>query len=168
MNKLASFGFIVLLFLLLSLVVLFGFFVFTPKLKEYRALQIGLDEKQQTLKVDEKQFDMTYTKLQSLQESEQNIDHALQRHFDEQAFELYLKKYFTTYTLRSITTEQTDDFQTDILEVRVNIGSPSEYYAFIKALENFVWVAEVKGIQKFEGVAQGIQAHFTLKVYTKR
>jgi len=168
MNKLASFGFIVLLFLLLSVVVLFGFFVFTPKLKAYRALQIALDEKHQAVKSDEAEFDLTYTKLQTLQESEKNIDLALHRHFDEQQFELYLKNYFQNYSLRSITTEQTDDLQTDTLEIRANIATPAEYYAFIEALNNFVWVVEVEGTQKFKGIEQGIEAHFTLKVYTKR
>ena len=168
MNKFASFGFIVLLFLLLSVVVLFGFFVFTPKLKEYRALQIALAEKEQSYRVAEEQFDMTYTKLQALQESERNIDLALHRHFDEQQFELYLQKYFKIYSLRSITTQKEGDFQTDSLEIKVSISSPAEYYAFIEALNAFTWVAEVEGTQKFKGVSKGIEAHYTLKVYTKR
>ena len=168
MNKLASFGFIVLLFLLLSVVVLFGFFVFTPKLKEYRALQIELAEKEQTYKAAEKQFDTTYIKFQVLQESEKNIDLALRRHFDEQQFELYLQQHFKNYSLRSITTENEDSFQTDMLEIKVTIATPAEYYDFIEALNKFVWVAELEGAQKFKGVAEGIEAHFTLKVYTKR
>jgi len=168
MNKLASFGFIVLLFLLLSVVVVFGFFVFTPKLKEYRALQIELTQKQKEHKRAEKQFDTTYTKLQALQESEKNIDLALQRHFDEQQFELYLQQHFKDFSLRSITTELGDEFQTDILEIQATISTPAEYYDFIEALSAFVWVAELEGTQKFKGVSKGIEAHFTLKVYTKR
>jgi len=168
MNKLASFGFIVLLFLLMSVVVVFGFFVFTPKLKAYRALQIELAQKQKELKSEEKQFDLTYTKLQALQESEKNIDLALQRHFDEQQFELYLQQHFKKYSLRSITSEYDDDFQTDLLEIQVTISTPAKYYDFIDALNAFVWVAELEGTQKFKGVSKGIEAHFRLKVYTKR
>ncbi len=168
MNKLASFGFIVLLFLLLSVVVIFGFFVFTPKLKAYRALQIEIKQKQQELKRDEKQFDLTYTKLQALQEREKSIDLALQRHFDEENFELYLQQHFKKFSLRSITSEYEDDLQTDVLEIKVSINTPAEYYAFIDALNAFVWVAELEGTEKFKGVNDGIEAHFALKVYTKR
>jgi len=168
MNKLASFGFIVLLFLLLSVVVVFGFFVFTPKLKEYRALKIEITQKQKELKSEEKQFDLTYTKLQSLQESEKNIDLALQRHFDEQQFELYLQQHFKRYSLRSITSEYDDNFETDLLEIQVTISTPAKYYDFVDVLNAFVWVAELEGTQKFKGVNEGIEAHFRLKVYTKR
>jgi hypothetical protein len=168
MSKLASFGFIVLLFLLLSVVVVFGFFVFTPELKAYRALQIELAQKQKELKSEEKQFDLTYTKLQALQESEKNIDLALQRHFDEQQFERYLQRYFKDFSLRSITTELEDGFQIDVLEVQATITTPAKYYDFIEALNAFVWVTELEATQKFRGVGEGIEAHFTLKVYTQR
>lgn len=168
MSKFASFGIVVVLFLLLSLLVLFGFFVFAPDIKDYRALSIELEEKTSTLNAVERRFDTAYKTLQDLQERERQIDQALQKHFDEAAFEQYVGRYFKTYTLRSISSEYKGDFQTDTITIRVLITSPMEYYKFIDALNRFEWVAKLEGTQKFQGVRDGIETHFTLKVYTKR
>ena len=168
MSKFASFGIVVVLFLLLSLVVLFGFFVFAPDIKEYRALSIELSEKKSVLDAVETRFDTAYKRLQDLQERERQIDQALQKHFDEATFEKYVGRFFKAYDLRSINSEYEDDFQTDTITLRVLIASPMEYYKFIDALNSFEWVAEVEGTQRFEGVSDGIETHFTLKVYTKR
>ena len=168
MSKFASFGIVVVLFLLLSLVVLFGFFVFAPDIKAYRALSIELSEKQSALDALETRFDKAYRRLQDLQERERRIDQALHRHFDEAAFERYVGGFFKAYELRSISSEYEGDLQTDTISLRVLIASPVEYYRFIDALNRFEWVAEVKGTQRFEGVSEGIETHFTLKVYTKR
>ena len=167
MSKFASFGFIILLFLLLSGVVFFGFFVFTPKIKAYRALNIELQKTSSELQVNEAAFDKLYLSLQSLQEKEKAIDLAQHKHFDQDLFEDYLKRYFTTFTLRSIVSEKNEVFQTDTLAIRTTIATPAEYYRFIDALNLFEWVVEVDGTLQFKGVSDGIETHFTLKVYTK-
>lgn len=168
MSKFASFGVVVLLFLLLSLTVMFGFFVFTPDIKAYRALNIELSEKQKRLSEAEKIFSEKYQRVQDLQDRERQIDRALQKHFDEAAFEAYLSRYFKTYSLRSIISEHEGEWQTDTIAVQVIIDSPAEYYKFIDALNQFEWVAEVEGTQMFKGTASGIKTSFTLKVYTRR
>ncbi len=167
MSKFASFGVVLLLFILLSVVVVFGFFVFAPKIKAYRALNIELQLKSAELTTAEQVFDNHYAELQSLQEREKNIDIAMQKHFDEDQFETFLKQYFTSFTLRSITSEKDEVYQTEVIAIRVNIATPLEYYSFIDALNQFEWVAEVDGTQQFKGVKNGIEAQFTLKVYTK-
>ena len=167
MSKFASFGSVVLLFILLSVVVVFGFFVFTPKVKAYRALNIELQQNSDDLATAEKEFDRHYADLQNLQDREKNIDIALHKHFDEERFETYLSQYFTSFTLRSIVSEKDEAFQTDILDVRAKIATPVEYYRFIDALNQFEWVVEVDGTLQFKGVKDGIDTHFILKVYTK-
>ena len=167
MSKFASFGMVILLFILLSVVVLFGFFVFTPKIKAYRALNIELQQNSTQLAMAEKEFDGHYKVLQNLQDREKNIDIALHKHFDLDRFESYLKQHFTSFTLRSIISERDELFQTEMIVVRATIAAPAEYYRFIDTLNQFEWVVEVDGTQQFKGVKDGIATQFTLKVYTK-
>ncbi len=167
MSKFASFGSVILLFVLLSVVVVFGFFVFTPKVKAYRVLNIELQQNSIELAAAEKEFDKHYADLQNLQGKIKNIDIALHKHFDEDRFETYLKQHFTSFTVRSITSEKDEVFQTEAINIRAKITSPAEYYRFIDALNQFEWVAEVNGALQFKGVKDGINTHFTLKIYTK-
>ncbi len=167
MSKGTSFGFIVLLFLLLSGVVLFGFFVLTPKIKAYRALSIGIEQTAADAKSLEKEFDKEYSRLQTLQEKEKKIDIALHKHFDQKGLEGYLQHYFSALTLERINSVKSNGLQVDSLDVRAKITSPAEYYRFIDALNAFDWVGEVEGALQFKGEADGIATHFTLKVYTK-
>ena len=167
MSKATSFGFTVLLFLLLSGVVLFGFFVFTPKIKAYRALSIGIEQTAAGVESLEKEFYKEYARLQSLQEKEKNIDIALHKHFGQKGFEGYLQHYFSALTLSGTNSERSNDLQVDTLDVLAKIASPAEYYRFIDALNEFDWVGEVEGAVQFKGEADGIATHFTLKVYTK-
>lgn len=167
MSKFASFGMVILLFILLSVVVVFGFFVFTPKIKAYRALSIEQQLLSDELAAAEKEFDGHYSALQNLQEREKSIDIALHKHFDLDRFERYLKQHFSSYTLRSIVSEKDEFFQTELIVVRATIATPAEYYRFIDALNQFEWVVEVDGTQQFKGVKDGIATQFTLKVYTK-
>ena len=166
MNKFASFGMVILLFVLLSVVVVFGFFVFTPKIKAYRALSIELQLHSAELARAEKEFDGHYAALQNLQDREKSIDIALHRHFDLDRFETYLKQHFSSYTLRSIVSERDEFFQTELIAVRATIATPAEYYRFIDALNRFEWVVEVDGTQQFKGVKGGIDTQFTLRVRT--
>ena len=167
MSKGTSFGFIVLLFLLLSGVVLFGFFVLTPKIKAYRALSIGIEQTAADAKSLEKEFDKEYSRLQTLQEKEKKIDIALHKPFDQKGLQGYLKHYFSALTLSGINSMRNGDLQVDTLDVRAKITSPADYYRFIDALNAFDWVGEVEGPLQFRGEADGIATHFTLKVYTK-
>jgi hypothetical protein len=166
-SKGTSFGFIVLLFLLLSGVVLFGFFVFTPKIKAYRVLSIGIELTAADVKSLETAFDKEYTRLQTLQEKEKKIDIALQKHFDQKGLEGYLQHYFSVVTLNSIISERSNGLQVDTVDVRAKITSPAEYYRFIDALNEFDWAGEIDGRVQFKGETDGIATHFTLKVYTK-
>ncbi|WP_345975207.1 hypothetical protein [Sulfurimonas sp. HSL3-7] len=167
MSKGTSFGFTVLLFLLLSGVVLFGFFVFTPKIKAYRALSIGIEQTAEDVKSLEKEFDKEYGRLQALQEKEKKIDIALHKSFDQKGLEGYLQHYFSALTLTGISSTKSNKLQVDTLDVRAKIASPAEYYRFIDALNEFDWVGEVVGALQFKGEADGIATHFTLQVYTK-
>jgi len=167
MSKFASFGMVIILFLLLSVTVLFGFFIFAPEVKAYRALDIALEEKSSELERLEAAFDKKYALLQSLQESEAAIDRALHQHFDEDTFESYVKQFFKGVQLRSIVSEKDGRIQTDLVTVVGTITSPKEYYRFIDALNRFTWVAEIEGTQRFKGKPEGIEASFNLKVYTK-
>ena len=167
MNKFASFGVVILLFILLSALVVFGFFVFTPKIKTYRALNIELQQNSAELTAAEKEFDGHYVQLQNLQEREKNIDLALHKHFDLDRFETYLKQHFSSFSLRSVISEKDTLFQTELIAVQAKIATPVEYYRFIDALNRFEWVVEVDGTQKFVGAKDGINTHFILKVYTK-
>ncbi|MDA3946582.1 MAG: hypothetical protein PF439_07890 [Helicobacteraceae bacterium] len=167
MSKLASFGSVVLLFLLLSVVVVFGFMVFTPKVKTYRALNIELQNKNLELELLEERFDKEYASLQRLQERERNIDIALQRHFNLKAFETYLNNYFTSVTLGSLKSLQLNDLMIHELDVQAQITSPDEYYRFLEALNGFAWVVEVDGTLQFKGLEDGISTRFIVKVYTK-
>lgn len=166
MNKFSSLGSVVLLFVLLSVVVVFGFFVFTPKIKAYRTLNIELAQNRTDLAIAEKEFDKHYSELQNLQGKEKNIDIALHKHFDAQEFETYLGQYFKAVTFRSIVSEKDEVYRTDLIDVSAKIASPVDYYRFIDALNMFEWVVEVDGTLQFEGVEDGIDTRFILKVRT--
>ncbi len=166
MSKFASFGSIILLFVLSSVIVVFGFYVFTPKIKAYRALNIDLMQDSADLESAEKEFEKYYAQLQNLQEREKNIDMALHRHFDVDQFESYLKQYFASFSLRSVISEKSGPYQMEMIAVRATIATPTDYYRFIDALNLFEWVAEVDGTLLFKGVENGIDTHFKLKVRT--
>ncbi|MEN8147304.1 MAG: hypothetical protein ABFR02_06775 [Campylobacterota bacterium] len=167
MSKFTSFGSVVLLFILLSVAVVFGFFVFTPKIKAYRALNIELQQNSIKLATAEKEFDGYYGDLQNLQGREKSIDIALHKHFDADRFENYLQQHFASCTVRTIVSEKDEVFQTEVINIRAKIASPAEYYRFIDALNLFEWVVEVNGVLQFKGEKDGINTHFALKVYTK-
>ncbi len=168
MSKFTSFGSVILLFILLSVLVLFGFFVFTPKIKMYRALNIELQQRSADLETAEKTFDKQYKVLQILQEKEKNIDLALQKHFNVGQFERYLQQYFLSLTLNKIATTEDAIYQRDLIDVQAKIASPVEYYRFINALNKFAWVVEIDGNQQFKGADDGIDTHFTLNVITAK
>jgi hypothetical protein len=166
MSKFASFGFVVLLFLLLSGVVFFGFFILTPKIKEYRGLNMGLQEKSADVTALEQAFSKQYLALRTLQEKEANIDIALNKHFDQTQFQAYMQRYFVSMTLQSIAREQSGGLLVNRLDVHAKIASPTEYYRFIDALNSFEWVVEVGDTLQFKGEEDEIETHFTLNVYT--
>jgi hypothetical protein len=166
MSKFASFGFLLLLFLLLSVIVLFGFFIFTPKIKEYRVLDLELQRSTATLTKLEDAFDKDYTRLKTLQEREHNIDAALHKYFNQKRFEEYLRLFFPIVAIEHIKQDKDDGHNIETLDIRAVIKSPSEYYRFIDALHNFEWVVEVNGVLQFKGREDGIATHFTVKVYT--
>jgi len=166
MSKFASFGFLLLLFLLLSVIVLFGFFVFTPKIKEYRLLDLELQRNSATLAKLEDTFDKDYTRLKTLQEREHNIDTALHKYFNQKRFEEYLRLYFPIVEIEHIKQEKDKGRNVETIDIRAVIKSPAEYYRFIDALNDFEWVVEVNGVLQFKGGENGIGTHFTLKVYT--
>jgi len=166
MSKFASFGSVILLFVLSSVIVVFGFYVFTPKIKAYRTLNIDLMQNSVDLERVEKEFDRSYAQLQNLQEREKNIDIALHKHFDVDRFESYLKEHFASFSIRGITSEKSGPYLVETIAVRATIASPTEYYRFLDALNQFEWVAEVDGTLLFKGTESGIDTHFTLKVRT--
>lgn len=167
MSKFASFGFVILLFLLLSVVVFFGFFVFTPKIKEYRALNMELQQNGAYLTSLEREFGKQYAALRNLQEREAAIDIALHKYFDQTQFQEFLQHYFAAFALQSISSEQESALLVNRFDVRAKIASPAEYYRFVDALNGFEWVVEVGDALQFEGEEEGIETHFTLSVYTK-
>jgi hypothetical protein len=167
MSKFASFGFVILLFILLSGVVYFGFFILTPKIKEYRSLKMELQQKSADVTVLEQAFSKQYLILRTLQEREGNIDIALHRYFDQTQFQVYMQRYFASLSLQRIATEQEGALLVNRLDVRAKIASPAEYYRFIDALNSFEWVVEVGDALQFKGEEDGIATHFTLNVYTK-
>jgi hypothetical protein len=167
MSKFASFGFVILLFILLSGVVYFGFFILTPKIKEYRSLKMELQQKSADVTVLEQAFTKQYLILRTLQEREANIDIALHRYFDQTQFQVYMQRYFASLSLQRIATEQEGALLVNRLDVRAKIASPAEYYRFIDALNSFEWVVEVGDALQFKGEEDGIATHFTLNVYTK-
>lgn len=166
MSKLTSFGSVILLFVLSSAVVVFGFYVFTPKIKAYRALNIELIQNSVDLAHAEKAFDKSYAQLQNLQEREKSIDIALHKHFDVDRFESYLKRAFASFSVRSVTSEKSGPYQVEMIAVHATLATPTDYYRFIDALNLFEWVAEVEGALSFTGAENGIDAHFKLKVRT--
>ncbi len=168
MSKFTSFGSVILLFILLSVLVVFGFFVFTPKIKTYRALNIEIEQRSTDLKAAETMFDKQYKTLQNLQDKEKNIDLALQKHFNIQQFETYLQRYFLSIGLNKIETTEDAFYQRELIDVQAKIASPAEYYRFIDALNQFEWVVEIDGNQQFKGADDGIDTHFTLNVITAK
>lgn len=168
MNKFASFGSVILLFLLLSVIVVFGFWVFTPKIKTYRALNIEIERNSAELAAAETKFDKQYARLQRLQEQEKKIDRALGRRYDEQAFSRYLETYLPALTLKDLGEVKKNGLSVHKLAVEAQIDTPEAYYRFIDALAAFDWVAEVDGTLHFRGTQEGIATRFTLKVYTRQ
>ena len=168
MSKFASFILVMLIFLFMSVVVSFGFFSFTPKIKAKRLLSIELEQKNMMLDAAEKKFDQNYKQLQQLQEREKYVDLALEKRFDETRFEHFIAQHFNRYALRSITTEQELAYQADIIDISAITTSPVTFYRFVDMLNRFDWVAEVVSTQQFRSVPDGVETHFVLKVYTRK
>jgi len=166
MSKFTTFGSILLLFLLLSGIVFFGFFVFTPKIKSYRALSIEEQRSAAGLAELECSFDKHYKVLQGFQERDKHVDIALNRHFDLERFRADYAGYFSELELRTEERERIENMQLDRLEVNAKIDSPVAFYRFIEALNRFTWVAEIEDPLTFNGKEDGIYTHFTLRVYT--
>lgn len=166
MSKFASFGFLLLLFVLLSVIVLFGFFVFTPKIKEYRTLNLELQRSTSNLTKLEATFDKDYARLKILQEREHNIDAALHKYFNQDRFEEYLRLFFPVVTIERVKQQKDNGLNVEVLDIRSVIKTPVEYYRFIDALHEFEWVVEANGVLQFKGTEEGIATHFTVKVYT--
>ncbi len=167
MNKHTSFALVVFIFLFLSLLVFLGFFIISPEVKEYRMQSIALAQQSSRVVQKELDYNRAYQSLQSLQEQEQSFDQAINRHFKLEDFEAYLDQYFLSFEVKNITTQHKKDLKIDTLEIRAIFDAPVRYYRFIDALNTFEWVAEIEDPQKFKGVAVGIEAYFTLKVYTR-
>ncbi|MCJ7765859.1 MAG: hypothetical protein MUP09_07965 [Thiovulaceae bacterium] len=167
MSKFASFGFVILLFLLLSGVVFFGFFIFTPKIKAYRALNMELQQGSSDLSLLEQEFNKQYSSLRNLQGREADIDIALHRYFDQTQFQEFLQHQFASFMIHHTGREQNGDLLVNRMDVRAKIASPAEYYRFVDILNGFEWVVEVGERLQFKSVEDGIEAHFTLKVYTQ-
>ncbi len=168
MSRFTTFGSVILLFILMSLLVVFGFFIFTPKIKTYRALNIELQQSNSDYAAAKQVFDKQYKALQNLQDREKNIDIALQKHFDLEQFKNYLQTYLPSPSLVNINTTTDANYQIALIDVRTTINSPVVYYRFIEALNAFKWVVEINGNQQFKGTEEGIETHFTLKVWTAR
>ena len=166
MSKFASFGLLVVLFMMLSMVVVFGFFFFTPKIKSYRALNIELELKSKDLQRAEKSAQKDMAELKHLKERADVLHMALKQRFEPANFEAFVKQYFKKFSVKSIESEHLEKYQLDSVEIIAYITSPTEYYHFIKTLNQFSWVAEVGNIQEFISVDEGIETHFVLKVYT--
>lgn len=166
MSRLNAFVSLVLLFILLSVVVIFGFYTFTPKVKNLRALKLSLQTQERELEVLEAEFDKSYARLQELQEREKEIDKGIYKHFDLELFEHYLQRYFKDVDIVKIESTQDDKYRYDIVSVQVVMASPSRYYHFIEALNHFEWCVSLESRQQFQGTKNGLQALFHLKVMT--
>lgn len=166
MNRFTSFSSVILLFLLLSGVVFFGFFVLTPKIKAYRALNIDVEQSSSGLSELEKEFDKQYKALQNLQERDSHVDAALKKQFVPERFAADFKSYFSALELRSVKHDKVEKVAVDTLEVNAEMNSPTAFYHFVEALNRFDWVVEMEGPLTFRAKEGGIAAHFTLKVYT--
>lgn len=166
MNKQTSFALVILTFLFLSILVFLGFFVISPEVKAYRTQEIALEQQAKNIAQKEAIFNKDYVTLQLLQEQENSFDQAINRHFSLEDFEGYLKQYFLPFEIKSVTSEREKVLQVDVLEIRAIFDTPERYYHFIDALNTFTWIAELDGRQEFKGIATGIEADFTLKVYT--
>ena len=166
MSKFASFGLLVVLFMMLSMVVVFGFFFFTPKIKSYRALNIELELERKNLERIEQDAQKNSAELKHLKERAGVLNSALKQHFEPDTFKAFVAKHFKKFSVKSIESEHLDTYQTDTVEIVAYINSPTEYYRFIETLNSFDWVVEVGSIQEFLSVDAGIETHFILKVYT--
>jgi len=165
-SKFASFGLLVVLFMMLSMVAVFGFFFFTPKIKSYRALNIELELQSKNLERIEQKAQKNSTELKHLKERADVLNSALKQRFDPDTFKVFIAKHFKKFSVKSIESEHLNTYQTDSVEIIAYINSPTEYYRFIEALNSFDWVVEVGSIQEFLSVDAGIETHFILKVYT--
>ncbi len=166
MSKFATLGLLIVFFILMSMVVVFGFFFFTPKLKTYRALNTEVEKTvAENVRVSQllKQQEATFNRLKAKTEA---THHALKQDFKPDAFKTFLKKYFKLVVIKSIVSEREEGYNIDTVLVELMMQSPTDYYAFLETLNGFEWVVEAGEAQEFRQTDDGLRGRFELKVYS--
>jgi len=165
--RLSSLTITIMLFVLLTLLLVFSFFALTPKIKDYRQLS----QQEHTLQIKLQNLQVTYEKqynrLRAMQSENRNITAQLQKSFSLHRVEKILQEDFEHLKVSLVERKNEGAYVTHLLAVEGLIKAPSTFYNFLEGLQSAKYALQVLDDMKFEGHEEGITTTFNLKVYIK-
>jgi hypothetical protein len=167
--KRSNLPFLATAFVLLSLVLLFAFFVLTPKLKSCRNLA-GQQAQQSTgLSKVQLRYDRLYEQLRSLQSSNKQLLRAYEKLFDVERFIAENRQYFSLLEAKQVSPAVTEGaFVHYEISALSRMGSPKNFYDFLESLKRSGWVAGVYEPVVFEREGDQIRVTFRMKVFSRQ
>jgi hypothetical protein len=167
--KRSHLSFLATAFVLLSLVLLFAFFVLTPKLKSYRNLAAQQAQQSTELSKVQLRYDRLYERLRSIQSGNKELLHAYEKPFDVGRFIAENRKHFSLLEAKQVSPAVSEGaFVHYEISALSRMGSPKDFYAFLENLKNSGWIAGVYEPIVFEREGEQIRAAFRMKVFSRQ
>ncbi|OQX59652.1 MAG: hypothetical protein B5M52_02735 [Helicobacteraceae bacterium 4484_230] len=145
---------------------IFVFFVLVPEGKEYRNLEIQVQEIDAEVSRLQMRYDSYYDRHRRLQEEHQAVVEALENSFDKETLMEMLKRDVTALDLD--VQERFDDSRGMYMrkaEVKARFKSPKNFYRLIEVINSSEWIMSVKKPIIFERVGDEINATFGIEIY---
>jgi hypothetical protein len=166
--KRSNLPFLATAFVLLSLVLLFAFFVLTPKLKTYRNLVAQQAQQSTELSKVQLRYDSLYEHLRSLQSGNKELLRAFEKPFDVERFITENRKYFSSLEAKQVSPAVSEGaFVHYEVSALSRMGSPKNFYDFLEGLKGSGWVAGVYEPVVFEREGKQIRSTFRMKVFSR-
>lgn len=155
-------------FVLLSIVLLFAFFVLTPRLKSYRNLAMQHVQQSSELSTVQLRYDRLYERLRSLQSTNKELLRAYEQRFDVERFIEENGSYFSSLEIKQVSPAVSKGaFVHYEISALSHMGSPKNFYDFLESLKSSGWVAGVYEPVVFEREGEQIRSTFRIKVFTR-
>jgi cell division protein FtsB len=155
-------------FVLLSIVLLFAFFVLTPKLKSYRNLLVQQEKQSAELSKVQLRYDRLYEHLRSLQSGQKELLRAYEKPFDAKRFIAENRKHFSSLEAKRVSPAMGGGaFVHYEISALSRMGSPKDFYDFLEGLKSSGWIAGVYEPIVFEREGEQIRSTFRMRVFSR-
>ena len=152
----------------LSLLALGGFvfFVLVPEGKEYRNLEIQVEEINAEVSKMQMRYDSYYDRHRRLQEEHQTVVEALENGFDKEGLTDMLKGEITALDLDAQERfGESKGMYMRKAEVKARFRSPKNFYRLIEVINNSEWIVSIEKPITFERTGDEINATFGIEIY---